>query len=279
MSSYLDPQLALLVVLTLSGISSTVRILLVALLPYLRWAQFPFLSLPSLSSSSSTPSPVASPSPPSCSGQLSASGSSRPQSSLLSSLFGEELFSLSPKTELSSSSPPGLFRSLGSWISRRGGRVEFCRWLSSLCDALLEAEWCSLPVDVAWERILEAGGTEFTDQVEQVLYEDADRIETDLHALMAQAQVLSPAVHITDHMRGSKRCFSVPSSGSMGNRDVNSESGKKDGQVVGWYYSEAQKTKTCMLSCESNLWGTEKGISVCGDLEHSLTGGCKRERS
>ena len=219
-SSYLDPQLALLVVLTLSGISSTVRILLVALLPYLRWAQFPFLSLPSLSSSSST-LPVASPSPPSCSGQLSASGSSRPQSSLLSALFGEELFSLSPKTELSSSSPPGLFRSLGSWISRRGGRVEFCRWLSSLCDALLEAEWCSLPVDVAWERILEAGGTEFTDQVEQVLYEDADRIETDLHALMAQAQVLSPAVHITDHVRGSKRCFAVPSSGSMGNRDVN----------------------------------------------------------
>ena len=85
----------------------------------------------------------------------------------------------------------------------------------------------ALPVDVAWERILEAGGTEFTDQVEQVLYEDADRIETDLHALMAQAQVLSPAVHITDHVRGSKRCFAVPSSGSMGNRDVNVGIGEK----------------------------------------------------
>ena len=141
-----------------------------------------------------------SPSPSSPPETLVVSLSSRSHSPLLASLcFGEELFSLSPGHQVISL-PRLLLRSsfvrtvvTPYWIHI--GVIVWWMWLGSNC-------WTG------------GGGRnpEFTDQVEQVLYEDAGRIDPDLHALMARAQGLSPAGRITVHARGSKWVFTVPSS-------------------------------------------------------------------
>ena len=68
-------------------------------------------------------------------------------------------------------------KTLASWIAHRGGRVEFCRWLHGLATSWFGSDWLDMPVQDAWERLLEAGDTAFVDQVEQALYEGADKIE------------------------------------------------------------------------------------------------------
>ena len=139
---------------------------------------FPFASLSSISSSLSSPSLSSSRPPP-----------SRPSHPVC--LAGVQFPFLSPATK-SPSAHPIMHRSLGLWIAHHGGRTGFCVWLRGQIESAIGVEGLHWSAADVWDSLLGSGDRWHDVQVETVLEEHPDFMESELNKLVSQAQSTNP---------------------------------------------------------------------------------------
>ena len=109
-----------------------------------------------------------------------------------------------------------LFSSLGSWISAKGGRKRFVRWLMGECDQYLAEDWRELDPDSVWTRLNSLGNAcslDWGSQTTLLLEANLDRADTvleELYGIMSEAQsLLCSEVSSVGVTRGKRSCPSV----------------------------------------------------------------------